>query len=380
MEKLKKIRPIDVERKTFTYIGRRYFCCRGKCSFKPRSVGLPIYLILFIYNFSHSTYLLYKYITTEIFFIMVMSTSFFLFIVQMFQSLYTAFTDPGAFLPNYRDDISNNPDTNLMLATIQKQDYFLKICKTCKIAKDLRVFHCKECGLCILRHDHHCPWLSTCIGIHNNRKFIMLLIINLIFFAYNPIVLFLFLFLRFQEEDKEKVNQTDRICVLLLIILNSFLFLFHGILILSHSLYIGTGQTTSEKIKRNPNTTNPFCNDSCCENIDEFWKCPMKYKEKIKYNENASKYIGPNILISDYLSENFDVVNNKVISKTYMYYGYNYCNVKIELIDQYNMNNDDDDNGNDNDNDNDDTTGNDSGGKLKEEKNISSSINDQNLI
>jgi hypothetical protein len=375
MEKLKKIRPIDVERKAFTYIGRRYFCCRGKCSFKPRSVGLPIYLILFIYNFSHSTYLLYKYITTEIYFIIIMSTSFFLFIVQMFQSLYTAFTDPGAFLPNYRDDKSNNPDTNLMLATVQKQDYFLKLCKTCKIAKDLRVFHCKECGLCILRHDHHCPWLSTCIGIHNNRKFIMLLIINLIFFAYNPIVLLLFLFLRFQEEDKDIVNQADRLCVLLLIILNSFLFLFHGILILSHSLYIGTGQTTSEKIKRNPNTTNPFCKDSCCENMDEFWKCPMKYRENIKYNENASKYINTNILISDYLSDNFDVINNKVISKTYMYYGFNYANNNIELIDQSNMNNDND---NDNDINDDDETGNDSGDKLEEEKNISSSINDKN--
>lgn len=375
MEKLKKIRQIDVQRKAFTYIGRRYFCCRGRCSFKPRSVGLPIYLILFIYNFSHSTYLLNKYISTEIYFIMIMSLSFFLFIVQMFQSLYTSFTDPGAFLPNYREDKTNNPDTNLMLATVKKQDYFLKICKTCKIAKDLRVFHCKECGLCILRHDHHCPWLSTCIGINNNRKFIMLLVINLIVCAYNPIVLLLFIFLRFEEEDKDKVNQADRLCTLILIILNSFLFLFHGILILSHSLYIGTGQTTSEKIKRNPNTTNPFCRDSCCENMDEFWKCPMKYRENIKYNENASKYINTNILISDYLSDNFDVINNKVISKTYMYYGYNYASNNIELIDQSNMNND-----NGLNDDDDDETGNDSGDKLEEEKNISSSNNDKNLI
>lgn len=306
---------------------------------------------------------------------MIMSTSFFLFIVQMFQSLYTSFTDPGAFLPNYREDKTNNPDTNLMLATVKKQDYFLKICKTCKIAKDLRVFHCKECGLCILRHDHHCPWLSTCIGINNNRKFIMLLVINLIVCAYNPIVLLLFIFLRFEEEDKDKVNQADRLCTLILIILNSFLFLFHGILILSHSLYIGTGQTTSEKIKRNPNTTNPFCRDSCCENMDEFWKCPMKYRENIKYNENASKYINTNILISDYLSDNFDVINNKVISKTYMYYGYNYASNNIELIDQSNMNNDNGIN-----DDDDDETGNDSGDKLEEEKNISSSNNDKNLI
>ena len=111
--------------------------------------------------------------------------------------------------------------------------------------------------------------------------------------------------------------------------------------------------------------------------MDEFWKCPMKYRENIKYNENASKYINTNILISDYLSDNFDVINNKVISKTYMYYGFNYANNNIELIDQSNMNNDND-NDNDNDINDEDETGNDSGDKLEEEKNISSSINDKN--
>ena len=56
-----------------------------------------------------------------------------------------------------------------MIATIKEQDYFLKFCYTCKIAKDLRVYHCPECGVCILRHDHHCPWLSTCIGLNNHK-------------------------------------------------------------------------------------------------------------------------------------------------------------------------------------------------------------------
>ena len=49
-----------------------------------------------------------------------------------------------------------------------------------------------------------------------------------------------------------------------------------------------------------------------------------------------------------------------------MYYGYNYACNNIELIDQSNMDDDNDD----------DTTGNDSGDKLKEGKKNSNSIND----
>ena len=337
MENKSNIRQIDIEKKAFTYIGKRYFCFKGKFSFKPRAIGLPIYLTLIIYNFSHSIYLLNKYIIDDIYFIVIISTSFILFILQIFQSLYTAFTNPGAFVPNNKEDNINYSEKNLMLATIKGQDYFLKICKKCKIPKDLRVFHCKECGLCILRHDHHCPWLSTCIGINNNRRFIMLLIINLIFFVYNPTVLFLFLYQRINKEDIGELNKTDKLCVCFLLIFNLFLLLFHMVLILSHSIYIGTGQTTSERLKRNENDNgiNPFSKDSCCENMTEFWKYPMKYRERIKYNDIASKFVDTNMLINDFLSgEYYYTDNGKVISKTFIHYGYNYPKDKIELMDK----------------------------------------------
>ena len=39
-----------------------------------------------------------------------------------------------------------------------------KICETCNILKTPRVFHCNICNCCISVHDHHCPWVGSCIG------------------------------------------------------------------------------------------------------------------------------------------------------------------------------------------------------------------------
>ena len=37
-------------------------------------------------------------------------------------------------------------------------------CYLCEQNKPLLAHHCKECGTCILRRDHHCPWTTRCIG------------------------------------------------------------------------------------------------------------------------------------------------------------------------------------------------------------------------
>ena len=50
-----------------------------------------------------------------------------------------------------------------------------KICQYCNKVKPLRTHHCSICGICVLKMDHHCPWINNCIGQNNQRYFLLFL-------------------------------------------------------------------------------------------------------------------------------------------------------------------------------------------------------------
>ena len=94
------------------------------------------------------------------------------------------FTDPGS--PN-QDKKDTRGRTYSVLPTNEPHDLRsvdaitvsstggARYCKKCQVPKPDRTHHCSTCKRCVLKMDHHCPWLSTCLGLHNYKAFLLFL-------------------------------------------------------------------------------------------------------------------------------------------------------------------------------------------------------------
>lgn len=51
-----------------------------------------------------------------------------------------------------------------------------RFCTPCGIFKPDDAHHCHDCGRCVERMDHHCPWINNCVGLETEKYFILFLL------------------------------------------------------------------------------------------------------------------------------------------------------------------------------------------------------------
>ena len=86
-----------------------------------------------------------------------------LLFIQLSANSLVALSNPG--IPNRSSDYPFEVLKSVMSS--------LSYCRVCKVIKDpmKRIIHCATCDLCVEGYDHHCPWISKCVGKGNLKYF-----------------------------------------------------------------------------------------------------------------------------------------------------------------------------------------------------------------
>lgn len=100
--------------------------------------------------------------------------------------LLTSFSDPGIIPRDSMQRLSPGldhqiysaigyepPDVGEDVAPLTQEQVALgfRYCRTCQIIRPPRASHCSDCDNCVMRFDHHCPFVNNCVGQRNYAFF-----------------------------------------------------------------------------------------------------------------------------------------------------------------------------------------------------------------
>jgi ankyrin repeat protein len=81
---------------------------------------------------------------------------------------YSMLADPGTV--QSREEFRDAASVRAMLHKTVDDERF---CVVCELVRPVRARHCRLCGMCVSRYDHHCAWTDNCVGYNNHRGFLV---------------------------------------------------------------------------------------------------------------------------------------------------------------------------------------------------------------
>jgi hypothetical protein len=131
-------------------------------------------------------------------------------------------------------------------------------CRTCDKAKPPRTHHCSLCGTCVLKMDHHCPWINGCVGYHNQRYFILFLLYLLAGTLYSCLLMAHLFWLHPAASAERYAAASEDIQVVFVFVLAGVIFVTMLLFVGWNGLMVLTNKTAIEYQMYAAHEVNPF--------------------------------------------------------------------------------------------------------------------------
>lgn len=190
------------------------------------------------------------------------------------------FSDPGVVPPSWQAFVAKvGPALPIAPARKEWQPGKATMCGKCKFPRPERAHHCVLCGVCVMRYDHHCPWINNCVGLLNHKYFLLLSVYTwltglLVLLTTLPLLpCCLRAVCRESHPDvHEGMTVTAAVLVLLLVGVGVFATLLLGQVVRTHLPLALRNMTTVEDFYEN--MPNPFDQGSAIANLAQTLGAP----------------------------------------------------------------------------------------------------------
>ncbi|KAG6448131.1 hypothetical protein O3G_MSEX005345 [Manduca sexta] len=153
----------------------------------------------------------------------------------------------------------------------------VRYCNRCVLVKPDRAHHCSICARCVLKMDHHCPWVNNCVCFHNYKFFMLFLGYALIYCLFIMATCLPY-FIRFWKGDFGTAASTGRYHIVFAFFVSLMFAISLGSLFGYHCYLVANNRTTLDMLinyRRLSSPTGQILNKMLKTLVNEAFRAPM---------------------------------------------------------------------------------------------------------